>query len=729
MPPRRPLSSRAEPEAKRGGRRPAPPVSDDDLPEASASGLDGEYKTGGHYPDDDEDAPLPPEEGDLPAHDEDEASGEDRQFDEGDGEEGLSAAEDLPPGAEPETRAAPVADSGDDESSMQPPSDATRAGPPTKVQIIGGPDEGKVKRFNGVRLVVGRTAGCDLKLTDASVSRRHLELVQGEKGVLMRDLGSGNGTKVNGEKVEEQLLEDGDEIALGKTVLKFIDEMAAFKKAKEAAADKERAAAEAAAAEEAEEQAGEASEVSQSGAEAVSGDEVDPDDPRLHEVTDAGAAAASGRRGGAKGRKTGSKVEGLGGIKDTWDGLEPKQRLMAAGGAAGAFLFLLLIIYVAVPKGPPAPDPRQVAYDAKLELVRSSIDADDFQDAVRQAEQAQRIMSPSTEAKELAAEARRQLAAKQTIDSARSLAEQGKLDEAEEELLQAGASLTEKRSREKAEVEKIIADKRADFLGAQVETALESRDVGQIRLALEKLPMERRGPYEMKLRDLQAELEKEELLDAKDAAQARVIAAKRAAERRSQAIRAALDPVERKFGAADYARASKECDRVIDAFSGDREIKEKAKSLKNYIPAFEKSFEDGKKKVASGALESAVRPLRKAKDLYALIGFIAPQGKEIHDLLATAAIGAGRSALARGDLATANGHFKDALKVNPSDARGQEGLEKVVRRAKDLYLEGYMVRDRDPREAKSKFRTVLDVLPRDEPEYQKAKAQLDQLGP
>jgi len=75
---------------------------------------------------------------------------------------------------------------------------ATRAGPPLTLEIIEGPDAGKKKKFKGVRMVIGRTPGVDLLLTDQSVSRRHVELIYGDDGVLMKDCGSGNGTKVNG---------------------------------------------------------------------------------------------------------------------------------------------------------------------------------------------------------------------------------------------------------------------------------------------------------------------------------------------------------------------------------------------------------------------------------------------------------------------------------------------------------------------------------------------------
>lgn len=101
---------------------------------------------------------------------------------------------------------------------------ATRAGPPFRLEVVEGPDQGQTVRFKGVRMVLGRTSGVDFQLTDQSVSRRHVELVHSDDGVLMRDLGSGNGTKVNDKKVAEKKLVHDDVIWLGKTKIRFVDE-------------------------------------------------------------------------------------------------------------------------------------------------------------------------------------------------------------------------------------------------------------------------------------------------------------------------------------------------------------------------------------------------------------------------------------------------------------------------------------------------------------------------
>jgi hypothetical protein len=70
-------------------------------------------------------------------------------------------------------------------------------------------------------LVIGRLPECDVVLSDSNVSRRHAELRRKDDGVFVTDLGSTNGTRVNGTPVREQLLASGDEVSVGSTKLIF----------------------------------------------------------------------------------------------------------------------------------------------------------------------------------------------------------------------------------------------------------------------------------------------------------------------------------------------------------------------------------------------------------------------------------------------------------------------------------------------------------------------------
>jgi Protein of unknown function (DUF3662)/FHA domain len=82
---------------------------------------------------------------------------------------------------------------------------------------------GRVIPVNSSRVVVGRSRECDLRIEDANVSRRHVEIVQESPTVwVVEDLGSTNGTEVNGRPLAGRArLDDGDRIAIGSTELVF----------------------------------------------------------------------------------------------------------------------------------------------------------------------------------------------------------------------------------------------------------------------------------------------------------------------------------------------------------------------------------------------------------------------------------------------------------------------------------------------------------------------------
>ena len=74
------------------------------------------------------------------------------------------------------------------------------------------------------KMVVGREAGCDIHIDNLGISRNHCAFVNKGEAFLVQDLGSSNGTYVNGLKITERFLNDGDEIIIGKYTLKFKNE-------------------------------------------------------------------------------------------------------------------------------------------------------------------------------------------------------------------------------------------------------------------------------------------------------------------------------------------------------------------------------------------------------------------------------------------------------------------------------------------------------------------------
>jgi hypothetical protein len=92
----------------------------------------------------------------------------------------------------------------------------------------GGVGAGSILLPNGQRITldeqlvrIGRLPDCGIQLADTNVSRHHAEIRPAGDGFVVADLGSTNGTKVNGVRVTERLLRDADEITVGTTRLVF----------------------------------------------------------------------------------------------------------------------------------------------------------------------------------------------------------------------------------------------------------------------------------------------------------------------------------------------------------------------------------------------------------------------------------------------------------------------------------------------------------------------------
>jgi two-component system cell cycle response regulator len=88
--------------------------------------------------------------------------------------------------------------------------------------VIYGSELGKKYNLNAASLVIGRSSKCDIQIDQESISRNHSKIVNTGKSILVRDLGSTNGTYVNDEPVDEYILRDGDLIKIGRTIFKFL---------------------------------------------------------------------------------------------------------------------------------------------------------------------------------------------------------------------------------------------------------------------------------------------------------------------------------------------------------------------------------------------------------------------------------------------------------------------------------------------------------------------------
>ncbi|MFK4852014.1 FhaA domain-containing protein [Microbacterium sp. ZW T6_19] len=81
--------------------------------------------------------------------------------------------------------------------------------------------DGRRHALTRARTIVGRGSDADITISDAGSSRKHVEILWDGERAMMRDLGSTNGTKVNGEKLREAALPTDTTITIGRTDLVF----------------------------------------------------------------------------------------------------------------------------------------------------------------------------------------------------------------------------------------------------------------------------------------------------------------------------------------------------------------------------------------------------------------------------------------------------------------------------------------------------------------------------
>src|SRR5439155_5308637 len=88
-------------------------------------------------------------------------------------------------------------------------------------QVLEGIDKGRVVRDLSTPVTIGREEGNLLRLNDERVSRFHAKVQQDNGDVILTDLESTNGTRVNGNVVQIRRLRHGDRICVGRSLLLF----------------------------------------------------------------------------------------------------------------------------------------------------------------------------------------------------------------------------------------------------------------------------------------------------------------------------------------------------------------------------------------------------------------------------------------------------------------------------------------------------------------------------
>jgi DNA-binding NtrC family response regulator len=97
--------------------------------------------------------------------------------------------------------------------------DALRAIEQLRVHVAVGPDAGKTHEARGDRVVIGTHPSCDFALADEAVSRFHCDLAIADGRIAVTDLGSTNGTLIDGVQIERAYVRGGSVIRIGASEL------------------------------------------------------------------------------------------------------------------------------------------------------------------------------------------------------------------------------------------------------------------------------------------------------------------------------------------------------------------------------------------------------------------------------------------------------------------------------------------------------------------------------
>jgi len=571
-----------------------------------------------------------------------------------------------------------------DEVGADPPPPA--AGPPKgalfKLNVLAGPRAGSRFELERGEVTVGRGTDNRVSIPDVSVSRKHCRLVVQPDGSLhVSDLNSGNGVRVNGDRVANARLAHGDELALGDTVFQVLEV----------------------------------------GAPAVKkGRPVRPAQNPTGATADPGAPT----RGEMARVVVGGPRQGLATIHPR------RKRLYAIFGIFGAFLLMLGVARKMHP--PPAPEEEADVLDeaeptpdsaAILDEAKKYAKAHRWADAARTFERALKY-GDAEEITPLLEQAKREAQAQSAVSDAKKAMESG--DFARVRKL---AGSVPEAADAYDDARRLLASLPL-AMDKAFEKAREAAKAGrrdEARGAVEKILLAE--PAYEGARSLLAELDKADRKAAKKEEREAKKAAGPAhhAEPAHEAPAAAPPPPARPSGgnAALNAYLNGDLEAAVAAAenAGDQ-------GMVKVLRLFRSNYIEGMRQAEANRAPEAVRTLGTAARADREIARERPSklGREVRRALAEMEYQLGIEARGDEGLPNAGLHFRNALAANPDHELAKKQLDKVYQKARDLYMQAYIGKNTEPEQARRLFGIVVRTLPADEEFAIKAKAWYDRLG-
>lgn len=592
----------------------------------------------------------------------------------------------VPPGVE---ETVPAGGVGDADKTMITTVPVVPAGKSRgRLVIVTGKEEGKEIDLSDGRHVMGRGKDTDICLLDIQVSRKHCEFEVGANGVVLRDLGSGNGTLVNGEPITETHLVHGDEIQVGDHLLRFEEE----------------------------------GTVGTALAPALRGGRGRRGGGRALAPRAGGTAPAapvpvpsirrSSRRGKQNQKKKVLLVAGIAAI--VFVGVALKLGMSKKGGAAHGHT------------GPSKAILAQEEFRKGLGLFK----AEKYQEALAIFESVLEANPRHPTAKRYIEASKREMKAAEALAEGRRLLASGDFAGARAAFGRVPAESL-KASDAQAGLEE-VKQQEAEKYVKQGDEALAADALTEARAAYERalevvpgFPMASAGIAKVQARE-EAKRANDALTEAEKKKRLREERAAAAARARA-AIKAELAPAVRAFDQRNFGGAVSKFNQLARESANPRVrtlAKKRAAALKKFKPAFDRGMAAVKARKAQDAVHFLSTALVQGR-------LISPDGRVVHDIvkqLSDMLYLQGRVAFNEGRYGDAFKAWAKALKINPAQSYARDGLKDLKDKGKHIYLEAYTQRTLNRAAAIRKLKQVLTMTPENFEYHMKARKLLEELS-
>ncbi len=562
--------------------------------------------------------------------------------------------------------------------------DATQPGRPVALEVISGSDQGKKHLVRGGRAVVGRSDSCDMQLYDGSVSRRHFEVVTGPSGIFLRDLGSGNGTYINGKKKVEGVVRHQDIVCVGDTQIQVVDEILRQEEEHKKQKEEERLREE---------------EEKRLEQEAASLNQDQADDAAISDISSDNPVDKNKRRKGS---------------------------VFAVLIVLTIVILLPILIYwyVQSPQVPGQVTNRNAERTALIKEGDVLLSKRNFRAAMEQFQAAQQIEKHAELEKKIES-CRKHIFADAQVEAARAAASLGELDEAIKKAKQVPLDTDTAK-----EAEKLVSEwtqLKIESIKRSIRSSIKSNDLENARALVNLIPEDQQNELLLEIKKAEKQIKISKVWEKRLQQAAEKHRDQEKLDTAKQEIESVIAPVLSKLDNLNFDGALYECERIMENASHP-EIRAKVEHLSEDIPILKKEYEEGISWSKKRAYKLATKPLLQALEIYKNLEI--PSGK-LHGLIRQNIVQClehqGRAAAAKMEHGEAAQFFAQALKIDPKSKVSINGLKAARKQAVTIFNEARALMNRAPADAYRRFKEVLRLTSKRSRLHKSAKKLMSRL--